>query len=68
MSEKLKKHRVEIARERGRDAVRRKPYHSPSNPFDQENEPECYEAWEEGATSAGWNEIYTNGVLNKSER
>jgi hypothetical protein len=52
----------------GQDAVRRKPHYSPSNPHEYDEEPTLAEAWEEGATSAGWNEIYTNGILNEEER
>ncbi len=47
--------------------MRAKPRFSPENPYDSENDPDLYEGWDEGATSAGWNDIYTNGVLNKSE-
>lgn len=52
----------------GQDAVRMKPYYSPTNPYDYDRNPTLAEAWEDGAVSAGWNEIYTNGILNKSER
>lgn len=52
----------------GRDAVRQKPTHAPANPYDADTHPTTHEAWEEGAVSAGLNDIYTNGVLNKEER
>lgn len=52
----------------GQEAVRRKPTNSPENPYDEDKEPDLAQAWADGATSAGWNEIYTNGVLNKGER
>lgn len=57
----------------GQDAVRRKPYYAPSNPFCEEDEYEhdLYRAWEDGAESAGLFgpfSIYTNGVLNEGER
>lgn len=57
--------------EEGRDAVRRKPLYAPSNPYDADEQPELHDAWDDGAGSAGLyghNGIYTNGVLNKSER
>jgi hypothetical protein len=53
----------------GQDAVRRMPRWSPRNPYDWEsNDPvelELHEGWEDGATSAGWNEIYNNGELKR---
>jgi hypothetical protein len=52
----------------GTDAVRARPYYSPSNPYDSDEEPDKHEGWEAGATSAGWNDIYTNGVLDKEYR
>ncbi len=48
--------------------MRRKPVYSPSNPYDEDEHPDLYRGWDAGATSAGWNDIYTNGVLNKKER
>ena len=55
----------------GQDAVRAKPLYAPHNPYDEEADPDLHQAWEEGAYSAGLfghDGIYTNGVLNKSER
>lgn len=45
--------------------------HAPQNPYDEETQKELHQGWEDGAESAGLfghNCIYTNGVLNKSER
>lgn len=55
----------------GQEAVRAKPYYAPQNPYDDETEPELHQAWENGAESAGLfgpMGIYTNGILDKSER
>jgi hypothetical protein len=65
-AEKWRKER-EQAYQQGLDAVRSKPYHSPINPYDDEKEPSLHEEWERGATDAGWNDIYYNGVLKESE-
>lgn len=59
------------AYQEGQEAVRRKPLYAPSNPYEEETDPVLHQAWEDGAESAGLfgpNGIYTNGVLNKSER
>lgn len=58
---------IEKAYSDGQDAVRCRPLHSPSNPYEYDEQPELALAWEQGATSAGWNDIYTNGVLNITE-
>ncbi len=60
--------RKSTAFDEGQEAVRRKPLYAPSNPYDEETEPDLCQAWENGAISAGVCEIYTNGVLDKSER
>lgn len=56
----------------GQDAVRRKPLYAPSNPYEDTGpggaETEQHNGWEDGAISAGICDIYTNGVLHKSER
>lgn len=54
--------------EEGQEAVRRKPYHAPENPYDCDEQPDLHEQWEDGAASAGLNDIYTNGVLNREEQ
>lgn len=54
--------------EEGQEAVRQKPHYAPSNPYDDRGEPEKFEGWDDGAYSAGITEIYTNGVLHRSER
>ncbi len=54
--------------EDGQESVRMKPLHAPVNPYDADEEPELYNAWETGAISAGLCEIYTNGILHRSER
>ena len=54
------------AYEEGVNAVRAKPQFSPENPYDEEGE--LRDAWDNGAYSAGICDIYTNGVLKKSER
>lgn len=52
----------------GQEAVRRKPHHAPSNPYDDEEEPDKFEGWDDGAYSAGICDIYYNGVLMKEYR
>jgi hypothetical protein len=54
----------ERAYNQGLEAVRMKPPVSPTNPYDDCDEPEEHEAWERGAIDAGICDIYTNGVLN----
>ena len=48
----------------GQEAVRCQPKYAPNNPFDEEKDPDLWDAWEEGAVAAGITKIYTNGELN----
>lgn len=50
----------------GEEAVRQRPPRSPRNPYDDVKDEHLHTAWEDGATSAGINDIYTNGVRNKT--
>lgn len=58
----------QIGYDSGEEDVRGKPLYAPSNPFDEGTQKDLYDGWEDGADSAGINEIYYNGVLKKSER
>jgi hypothetical protein len=52
----------------GQEAVRRRPLYTPDNPYDEVMQKVLFEAWDEGAYSAGVTEIYNNGRLKKSEQ
>jgi hypothetical protein len=52
----------------GEEAVRRKPLYAPSNPYDDDSQPDLHAGWDDGAFSAGICDIYHNGVLERRER
>jgi len=49
----------------GMEAVRQRPQHAPTCPYDEDREPDAHNGWTDGAIEAGIGEIYTNGVLDK---
>lgn len=42
-----------------------RPACAPSNPYDEDKDPDLYRAWDKGADEAGINDIYTNGELSE---
>lgn len=62
MNRSVKNQKYQKGFAEGQEAIRRKYHYSPSNPYDEDREPQLYRGWDDGATSAGWNDIYTNGI------
>lgn len=56
--------KLSYAYKHGFNSVAAHPQYAPKNPYEEKVSPHEYEVWEEGATEAGMNDIYTNGVLN----
>jgi hypothetical protein len=54
---------IHDARAAGYDAVAASPIHAPRNPYEEDEAPGLYEAWDTGAEEAGINTRYHNGVL-----
>lgn len=53
----------DTARLKGFNAIASAPLYAPNNPYDEDKEPEMYQAWDEGADEAGISTRYNNGVL-----
>jgi hypothetical protein len=51
------------AKKNGFNAVASLPHHAPSNPYNEDTQPELYWAWDEGADEAGISTMYCNGIL-----
>jgi hypothetical protein len=63
-----RKRLLELAYQRGLDAVRMQPRWAPSNPYDEDESLEEFEQWEDGAYDAGILDLYANSELISARR